>query len=57
VIHDVDAYNLLHKGPEPAAVPEVPGIEVVSLRSGVGALSPLLTQQTGRPVVNGRRIR
>jgi glycosyltransferase involved in cell wall biosynthesis len=57
VIHDVDAYNLLHKGPEPRAVPEIPGIDVVSLRSGLGALSPLLTQQTGRPVANGRRIR
>ena len=57
VVHDVDAYQLLHKGPEPSPVAEAPGIEVVSLRSGWGALSPLLTQQTGRPVANGRRIR
>ena len=57
VVHDVDAYNLLHKGPEPGPVAEVPGVEVISLRSGAGALSPLLTQQTGRPIVNGRRIR
>jgi glycosyltransferase involved in cell wall biosynthesis len=57
VVHDVDAYNLLHKGPEPSPVAEVPGVEVISLRSGAGALSPLLTQQTGRPIVNGRRIR
>ncbi|MGE0355057.1 MAG: glycosyltransferase family 4 protein, partial [Gemmatimonadales bacterium] len=52
-----DAYNTLHRGAEPAPAPEPDGIEVESLRSGVGMLSPLLTQQLGRPVVNGRRIR
>ncbi len=57
VIHDVDAYNLLHAGPEPEPGPEPEGVEVVRLRSGVGPLSTLLTQQTGRPVVNGARIR
>jgi glycosyltransferase involved in cell wall biosynthesis len=56
VIHDVDAYNALHRGPEPTPHPEPDGLEVVRLRSGVGTLSPLLTQQFGRPVVNGRRI-
>lgn len=57
VVHDVDAYNLLHDGPEPTLGPIEDGVEVISLRSGVGALSCLLTQQTGRPVVNGGRIR
>ncbi|HEU5153530.1 MAG TPA: glycosyltransferase, partial [Gemmatimonadales bacterium] len=57
VVHDVDAYNLLHKGPEPAEVQEPSGLEVVRLRSGLGSLSCLLTQQLGRPVVNGSRIR
>ncbi|MEP7326621.1 MAG: glycosyltransferase family 4 protein, partial [Gemmatimonadota bacterium] len=57
VVHDADAYNTLHQGPEPRPVPEMPGIEVVSLRSGLGSLSPLLTQQLGRPVANGGRIR
>jgi len=56
VVHDVDAYNLLHKGPEPADVEEPAGLEVVRLRSGLGSLSCLLTQQLGRPVVNGSRI-
>ena len=56
VIHDVDAYNSLHKGPEPAAPPEPAGLEVIRLRSGLGTVSPLLTQQLGRPVVNGPRI-
>jgi glycosyltransferase involved in cell wall biosynthesis len=57
VVHDADAYNTLHKGPEPAPVKEMEGVEVVSLRSGLGAMSPLLTQQFGRPVVNGGKIR
>ena len=57
VIHDVDAYNSLHRGPEPQPQPEPEGLHVRSLRSRLGVLSPLLTQQTGRPVVNGRAIR
>jgi len=57
VIHDVDAYNALHAGPEPAPQPEPDGLEVHRLRSRLGVISPLLTQQTGRPVVHGRRIR
>jgi len=59
VVHDADAYNTLHRGAEPT-VPDLDddeGVEVVRLRSGVGALSPLLTQQVGRPVLNGARIR
>ncbi len=56
VIHDVDAYNALHRGPQPA-VPATPeGVRVIRLRSGLGVVSPLLTQQTGKPVVNGREI-
>ena len=59
VVHDTDAYTVLH----PGAPPEVPdhdddeGVEVVRLRSRAPALSTLLTQQLGRPVVNGGRIR
>ena len=57
VIHDVDAYNLLHHGPEPADTIEPDGVRVVRLRSGLGALSPMLTQQLGRPIANRNRIR
>ncbi|MGH7618610.1 MAG: glycosyltransferase family 4 protein, partial [Gemmatimonadaceae bacterium] len=57
VIHDVDAFNSLHHGPEPVEQPEPPGLDVVRLRSRLGVLSPILTQQTGNPIVNGRRIR
>ncbi len=57
VVHDVDAFRSLHQGAEPAPVEEPEGLEVVRLESGLGKLSCLLTQQTGRPVVNGGRIR
>ena len=56
VIHDVDAYNALHRGAEPARQPEPDGLEVLELRSGAGTLSPFLTQQFGRPVLTGSRI-
>jgi len=62
VIHDVDAYHTLHPGPAPAApaAPVAPaepdGLEVIPLKSGLGALSSLLTQQLGRPVLNGGKI-
>jgi glycosyltransferase involved in cell wall biosynthesis len=56
VIHDVDAFATLSRAPAPESSAEPAGLEVISLRSGLGALSPLLTQQLGRPVANGRRI-
>ena len=56
VVHDVDAYNSLHKGAEPTPVLDDEGVQVIGLRSGLGIVSPLLTQQVGRPVVNASRI-
>lgn len=57
VVYDADAYDALAPGPSPP-VPELAGNpRIIGLRSGLGSLSPLLTQQAGRPVVNGRRIR
>ncbi len=56
VIHDGDAYVTL-AGRAPAAAFADDGVEVVTLRSSVGVLSNLLTQQTGHPVVHGRRIK
>lgn len=56
VICDADAYNTLHRGAEPAVEEEADGVNVRRLKSGVGALSPLLTQQLGRPVLLGARI-
>jgi glycosyltransferase involved in cell wall biosynthesis len=57
VVHDVDAYRSLSEAPPRLTFEKEPaGIEVIPLRSGLGVLSPLLTQQTGRPLLNGRRI-
>ncbi|MEO7966013.1 MAG: glycosyltransferase, partial [Gemmatimonadaceae bacterium] len=59
VVHDTDAYTLLHEGTPPNAPDhdDDEGVEVIRLRSGVPMTSALLTQQFGRPVVNGERIR
>ncbi len=54
VIHDVDAYNVLHKGAEPAPQPEPEGLEVVRLRSG--ARDPLpVPDAAARPSGGQRR--
>ena len=60
VAHDVDAFRALAGRQEPAPVPEdgvEDGVQVVPLHSGTGVLSPLLTHQLGRPLLNERRIR
>ncbi len=56
VIHDIDAYHTLtRRKPTPLVEPE--GVRVHGLRSPLGALSCLATQQLGRPLVHGREIR
>jgi len=57
VLQDIDGYNVLRAGPEPAVAPSTDGVEVVRLRSRIPMLSTLLTQQAGRPVVHGPAIR
>ena len=57
VVHDADAFNLLAASPNPTPAPDDGGVEVISLRSKTGPVSPFLTQQFGRPVVNGRYLR
>jgi len=47
VVHCEDAYRL--HGSQPSPLPQSDGIVVHRLRSRLGPLSPLLTQQTGRP--------
>jgi len=57
VIHCADAYRLL-AGHEPAAAYEDhPNVTVHGLRSRFGFLSPLATQQTGRPLLKAAAIR
>jgi glycosyltransferase involved in cell wall biosynthesis len=57
VMHDLDAYESLTPNRPPLAYREAEGLSFVGLRSGMGVVSPLLTQQTGRPLANGARIR
>jgi glycosyltransferase involved in cell wall biosynthesis len=56
VVHCVDAYHLLHPGPPPIAFADHPNVTVHGLRSGLGWLSPLLSQQTGRPLLKRNAI-
>ena len=57
VVHCVDAYALLHPSPPEIRFAPHPNVTVHGLRSPFGRLSPLLTQQTGRPVLKARRLR
>ena len=57
VVHDADAFLALNGGIEPAPAASIPGVEVVTLRSKLGIISPILTHQFGRPVVQGRKLR
>jgi glycosyltransferase involved in cell wall biosynthesis len=57
VIHCIDSYRLL-AGQEPAGTyADHPNVNVHGLRSGLGFLSPLATQQTGFPLFTSARIR
>lgn len=57
VIHDIDAFKVLHHNSGPiASAPPDDGIEVVALRSRLGALAPIISHQLGRPLANRRRI-
>lgn len=57
VVHCLDAYRLV-SGQEVQASDEerLDGVRVVRLRSRWGALSPLLTQQTGLPLLKRERL-
>jgi glycosyltransferase involved in cell wall biosynthesis len=57
VIHCTDAYHLLHPAEPEIRYTEHPNVKVHGLRSGYGKLSPLLTQQTGRPFLKKTKIR
>jgi len=49
VVHCTDAYRILARREPAPAPPEPAGVTVHRLRSRLGPLSPLATQQTGRP--------
>jgi glycosyltransferase involved in cell wall biosynthesis len=56
VVHCLDAYRL-KGGPARQATADPPNIRRHALRSGWGPLSPLVTQQTGRPGLKRRALR
>lgn len=56
VVHCLDSYHLLHPGEPPLKFASHPNVTTHGLRSGYGALSPLLTQQTGRPWLKKQQI-
>lgn len=49
VIHDRDSYYILHPREPTASFENHPNVTVYSLKSRLGILSPLATQQTGQP--------
>lgn len=57
VIHCIDSYHLQHAGEPEIQFSEHPNVRRYGLISGYGALSPLLTQQTGKPLLKIKQIR
>ena len=57
VVHCLDAFHVLHPGPPEYRPPEHPNVRVHTLRSKTGALGPLVTHQTGYPMLYGRALR
>ena len=57
VIHCADSYRLFRPEPNLHDFPSRPGITLHTLRSGYGMLSPLLSHQTGYPLLKGGKIR
>jgi glycosyltransferase involved in cell wall biosynthesis len=56
VIHDTDAWRVLADAPDPEPTAEPPGLTVIRLKSRAPLVATLLTQQLGRPAVNGGTI-
>ncbi len=56
VVHCADSYNLLSANAAKHPLPHHPGVTVHTLRSPLGPISPILSQQTGRPLLKRRKI-
>jgi glycosyltransferase involved in cell wall biosynthesis len=56
VVHCTDAYHLLHPGKPEIQFPSHPNVNVHSLSSPYGRLSPFVTQQTGYTGLKRRKI-
>ena len=57
VIHCIDSYRLLHPAEPEVEFADHPSVTTHGLRSGYGWLSPLLTQQSGKPYFKRADIR
>jgi glycosyltransferase involved in cell wall biosynthesis len=57
VVHCRDAYQFLSGKTPSAPYQDHPNVTVHGLKSSAGFLSPLCTQQTGRPVLKSSRLR
>jgi len=57
IIHCADSYRLLSSSADLVPWPHHPRVTVHTLQSRLGALSPLLTQQTGWPWLKAKKIR
>jgi len=57
VVHCIDAYRTLSKPAPGEACRNHPNVKVHGLRSPLGLLSPLLTHQTGLPLLKRRALR
>src|SRR4051794_2110509 len=55
VVHSVDAYRTLARRTESEAL-EDDGVKVIPLSTGSGALAPLATHVTGRPLLGKRAL-
>jgi glycosyltransferase involved in cell wall biosynthesis len=56
VIHCLDSYHLQHPGSPEISFSEHPNVKRHGLESGYGWLSPLLSQQTGKPLLKRKQI-
>lgn len=56
IVHSADAFELLGETMPDAPV-DPPGLRRRTLRSGFGALAPIISQQTGRPGLLHRQLR
>jgi glycosyltransferase involved in cell wall biosynthesis len=57
VVHDIDAFRALGGDMALEAAKSDDDVKVIGLTSGLRALSPLMTQQLGRPLGNRRALR
>ena len=56
IVHCLDSSDLLRSGAPPLALEPREGVTVHSLRSGWKWVSPLLSQQTGLPLLKRRAL-